>query len=114
MKLFFLAFLLFLLQLCIAFNSTEDDLVFVDDGDESSSLTKTDSVVVQREDYHREQRHRDHRYWEHKLPNKKSTRFSKANEGLWDESNRSITIGHVFKLKFLKRAFGQIIQRYEV
>lgn len=108
MKQFFLVLVLFLPQLCIAFNSTEDDLVFVDDGDEPSSLSKTDSVVIQHEDFYREQRHRDHRYWEHKLTNKK--KFSKINEKL----NRNVIVGHVFKLKFPKYALGRIIQRYEV
>lgn len=109
MKAFFLVLILFSPQLCIAFNSTEDDLVFVDDGDELSSLTKSDSVEVQHEDYYREQRHKDHqRYWENNLPIKK--KFSKIGEGL----NRNVSVGHVFKLKFVKHAFGQSIQRYEV
>ncbi|XP_043463700.1 dystroglycan isoform X3 [Leptopilina heterotoma] len=108
MKPFFLVFILFLPQLCIAFNSTEDDLVFVDDGDELSSLTKSDSVEVQHEDYYREQRHKDQRHWENNLPSKK--KFNKIGEGL----NRNVSVGHVFKLKFVKHAFGQSIQRYEV
>lgn len=94
---------LLLLPLVLGFNLQEDDLVFDDIGEESSSTPSIERHIIDRS-----------RTVGHDRRLVKDTKRHHRVERLWDIPDVIVPVGHVFKLRITRQAFGGSVDRYEV
>lgn len=86
-----------LLPLVLGLTLQEDDIVFDDNVEEVTSV----SPVAHRK--------------EHEIPRIRTEKKNAHHvERLWGVPKTSITVGHLFKLKIPKEAFGGDVDHYEV
>ncbi|XP_043683650.1 dystroglycan-like isoform X4 [Vespula pensylvanica] len=94
---------LLLLPLVLGFNLQEDDLVFDDIGEESSSTPSIERHIIDRS-----------RTVGHDRRLVKDTKRHHRVERLWDIPDVIVPVGHVFKLRITRQAFGGSVDRYEI
>ncbi|XP_014612825.1 PREDICTED: dystroglycan-like isoform X2 [Polistes canadensis] len=96
---------LVILPLVLGFTLQEDDLVFDDVGEETSS---TPSIERHIEDNSRNAIERD------KKLAKDTTKKHHRVERLWNIPDVVVPVGHVFKLRITRQAFDGSVDRYEI
>ncbi|XP_047368364.1 dystroglycan 1-like isoform X4 [Vespa velutina] len=96
--------LLLILPLVLGYNLQEDDLVFDDIGEESSSTPSIERHIADRSRNVVEQ---DRRLT-------KDTKRHHRVERLWDIPDVVVPVGHIFKLRITRQAFGGSVERYEI
>lgn len=93
---------LLILPLVVGFTLQEDDLVFDDVGEENSSSPSIERHVEDRVGN------------EHDRRSSKDTRRHHRVERLWGVPDVVVPVGHVFKLRITRQAFGGSVDRYEI
>ncbi|XP_035724748.1 dystroglycan-like isoform X6 [Vespa mandarinia] len=96
--------LLLLLPLVLGYNLQEDDLVFDDIGEESSSTPSIERHIADR----------SRNVVEHDRRLTKDTKRHHRVERLWDIPDVVVPVGHIFKLRITRQAFGGSVERYEI
>lgn len=106
MKLFVLAFII---PLALGLTFQEDDLVFDDVSDDSQPISSASPLINQPPELYQPQPPQSQSH-----PSTGSKIIESTSQSPFPEANVTTTVGHVFRFKVPKHAFGGSVNHYEV